>query len=191
MTAATLLVAASTSCGGGGDDGAGNFPEDFNARGDAAKVAYVMEHATPDSVARFIVLASLDKIPGARIDSLANASLYAYENYADSALTVFSDEFDSFSSRLPLPERMRIIAKAGLIDPQGLGYELGLHYVDQIRDRKMSVDEVRKEIEALRKACASDPKTFERFLSGFKTVLRIDRGKDLDQKIYDTFINYQ
>ena len=184
------LATAVAACGGKGSDGS-SFPEGFNTLSDAQRVAYVMEKASPDSVARFICLAALGKVPGAKIDTLATASLYAYEHYSDSTLTIFSDEFDRFSSSLPLPDRMRIIAQAGLIDPQGLGYELGLHYVDQIREQKMTPAQVKEEVEALRKACADDPKTFTRFLTGFKTVLKLDRGKDLDAEIYDTFINYE
>lgn len=183
-------VALMAGCSGKGGD-AGSFPADFNSLSDGERVAYVMDNASPDSVARFICLAALGKVPGAKIDTLATASLYAYEHYSDSTLTIFSDEFDRFSSSLPLPDRMRIMALSGLIDPQGLGYELGLHYVDQIRERKMNTAEVKAEIEALRKACADDPKTFSRFLTGFKTVLRLDRGKDLDAEVYEAFINYE
>ncbi len=188
-----LLMGAVILSGGCGKSGgqAGAFPDNFNSLSDEERVAYVMENASPDSVARFICLASLGKVPGAKIDTLATASLYAYEHYSDSTLAIFSDEFDRFSSSLPLPERMSIIAQSGLVDPQGLGYELGLHYVDQIRERHMSPAEVKAEIEALRQACADDPKTFTRFLTGFKTVLKLDRGKDLDPAVYEAFINYE
>ncbi|MDE7160241.1 MAG: polysaccharide deacetylase family protein [Muribaculaceae bacterium] len=185
-----LLAGVMTACGGKGGE-AGAFPKNFNSLSDEQRVAYVMENASPDSVARFICLAALGKVPGARIDTLATASLYAYEHYSDSTLTIFSDEFDRFSSSLPLPDRMRIIAQSGLVDPQGLGYELGLHYVDRIRESRMTPAQVKEEIEALRKACKDDPKTFTRFLTGFKTVLKLDRGKDLDAAVYDTFINYE
>ena len=150
-----------------------------------------MEQTTPDSVARFICSASLGQVPGAHIDTMTIATLYAYENYADSALATFSDELERFSGSLPLTEKMRILAMAGMVDGQGLGYELGLHYVDQIRSRKMSIAQVREEIEALRSACKDDPKTFERFLTGFKTVLKMDRGKDLSAEGYEAFINYE
>lgn len=184
-----LTVCAAVGCGHSGDTEA-TFPAGFDRRSDAEKVAYVMEQATPDSVARFICRASLGQVPGAHIDTMATATLYAYENYADSALATFSDELDRFSESLPLTERMRILAMAGMVDAQGLGYELGLHYVDQIRMRKMTTAQVRDEIEALRSACKDDPKTFDRFLTGFKTVLRMDRGKDLSAEIYESFINY-
>ncbi len=184
-----LLGCLGMSCSGGGGSEA-EFPAGFDRRSDAEKVAYVMQNATPDSVARFICRAALGQIPGAHIDTLATATLYAYENYADSTLTVFSDEYDRFSASLPLTERMRILAMAGMVDAQGLGYELGLHYVDQIRTRQMTTPQVKAEVEALREACKDDPKTFDRFLTGFKTVLKLDRDKDLDKEIYDTFIDY-
>lgn len=154
---------------------------------DVVQVKYVMDNASPDSTARFLCLAALGKVPGARIDTLPVATLYAYDNYRDSALTLFSDEFDRFSSGLPLPDKMRILAMAGTVDPQGLGYELGLHYVDQIREKGMTLAEVRDELAEFKKACESDPETYERFMKGFKVVLKIDRGKDLNQEIYDEY----
>lgn len=188
LPAAAILLPA---CSGGGKNEKEGFPEGFNSRSDREKVSYVMEHASPDSVARFICMAALGKVPGVKIDTVAMATLYAYENYKDSTLALFSSEYDSFSSSLPLADKMRLYKLVGEIDPQGLGYDLGLHYVDRIREKKMTVDQVKQEIEALRKACADDSDTFTRFLVGFKTVLGVDRGKDLSPEIYEAFINYE
>lgn len=154
---------------------------------DVVQVKYMMDNATPDSVARFICLAALGEVPGARIDTLPMASLYAYENYRDTALTAFSDEYDRFSMSLPLPKKMKIFSMAGTIDPQGLGYDLGLHYVDQIREKGMTLAEVKEELAEFKKACAQDPATYERFMKGFKVVLELDHGKDLSQDIYKEY----
>lgn len=179
------------ACGRSGRNSQGVFPEGFNNMSDREKVVYMMENASPDSVARFICLAALGKIPGVKIDTVAMATLYAYENYTDTTLARFSSEYDQFVNDLALADRMRFYKLAGEIDPQGLGYDLGLHYVDQIREKKMTAKEVKGEIEEFRKACADDADTFNRFLIGFKTVLNIDKGKDLSQEIYTTFINYE
>lgn len=155
---------------------------------DVVQVRYVMDHSTPDSTARFICLAALGKVPGARIDTLPIATLYAYENYRDSALAVFSDEYDRFSMTLPLADKMKILALAGSVDPQALGYELGLHYADQIREKNMTAAEVRRELAEFKKACADDPDTYERFLKGFGIVLKIDNGRDIPEEIYKEYI---
>lgn len=187
FSAAAFFFAA---CSGSNKDKHEVFPENFNSLHDAAKVAFLMKNASPDSVARFICDASLGKIPKAKIDTLAIASAYAYENYRDSDLLVFSKELDDYSANLPLDEKMKIYMMSGTIDPQGLGYELGLEYVDHIREEKMTVDEIKKELDAFKKACADDSTTYVRFLKGFKTVLRIDHGKDLREDIYKHFIDY-
>lgn len=166
------------------------MPEDFDQFADTAKVAYMMYAVSPDSVARFICDASLGKSEVGRISAFPEATAYAYQNYADSNLIVFSQEMDYYSANLPLAEKMKIYAMAGKTDPQRLGYELGLEYVGYIRDNKTGVEDVKREIEALKTACGEDSLTYIRFLKGFKTVLQADRGKDLPEEIYNVFINY-
>lgn len=181
--AALLLSAACT----GNHSNSDGFPDGFADMADVVQVKYIMDNSTPDSTARFICLAALGKVPGARIDSLPIASLYAYEHYKDSALNIFSDEFDRFSGSLPLPDKMKILSMAGTIDPQGLGYDLGLHYVDQIREKNMTVEQVETELKEFEKCCQSDPDTYTRFMKGFRVVLKLDRGKDLNPEIYKRF----
>ena len=185
--AAVMMLAA---CGGKPEAARKTFPPDFNAMDDASKVAYMMKTVSPDSVARFICDGALGKIEGVRIDTIAIAVAYAYENYNDSSLMYFSREFDDYSSNLDLPDKMKIYLMAGLSDPKRLGYELGLEYVDHIREDSMKVADVKREIEAFKVACAEDSITYVRFLKGFKTVLRLDHGKDLPEEIYKAFIDY-
>lgn len=166
------------------------IPENLNNLSDTAKVAYMMELVTPDSVARYICDASLGRYPQARIDTFATATAYAYQHYADTCLISFSQELDSYAANLPLAEKMRIYAMGGQSNPQGLGYEMGLEYVNYIRENKMSVEDVKKEINAFKEACGEDSLTYIRFIKGFKTVLNADRGKDLPEQIYTVFINY-
>lgn len=185
VSLAAISLMAFSSCGGG--KGENEFPEGFDSKSDAEKVAYVMEHATPDSVARFICLGALGRIEGVSIDTLANATLYSYENYTDTTLAQFSNEFDRFSASLDLPDRMKLLSMAGTIDPQGLGYDLGLHYVDQIREKGMTVKEIKAELAEFRKACGKDTETYDRFMKGFRIALKLDRGKDLKEEIYREF----
>lgn len=177
------------ACNKNRNDG-NNFPEDFDKLSDQQKVAYMMEHASADSVARFIVYASLGKIEGVRIDTLNNATLAAYENYTDTALQTFSWEFDRLSEELPLPDKMKLRMLVGAEDPQGLGLTLGLEYMNQIRVRGMKPEEVFEELRELKRASADNMDVYARFIIGFRTVLRYDKNSDMPKDIYDTFLNY-
>lgn len=177
------------ACSGNGNDN-NSFPEDFNSLTDEQKVAYMMENAPADSVARFIIYASLGKIKGVRIDTLNNATLKAYETYTDTALQTFSWEFDRIAEELPLPDKMKLRALVGAEDPQGLGLTLGLEYMNQIRVKGMTANDVLAELRELKNACKDDQDIYARFIIGFRTVLRYDKNSDMPKDIYDTFLNY-
>ncbi|MBD5421248.1 MAG: hypothetical protein HDR47_08465 [Bacteroides sp.] len=183
------LILMIPACGGKSDD-SGAFPEGFAALTDEQKVVYMMEHASADSVARFIIFASLGRIDGVRIDTLNNATLKAYETYTDTALQTFSWEFDRVAEELPLHDKMRLRFLVGSEDPQGLGLTLGLEYLNQIRVKGMTADEVAAELQELKRASADDPDMYARFLIGFRTVLRYDRNSDMPKEIYSRFLDY-
>lgn len=187
-----ICIAALLTACSGTKKGDNRFDEGFQKLSDGEKVAFVMQNASPDSVARFIVNASIGRIPGVAIQSLPEATLYAYEHYKNEKdLQTFSAAYDDYAESLPLEGKMKIMKLVGEIDPQGIGYQLGLQYVSHIRDGEMSVDEVTKEIEAFRKACADDDMMFQRFITGFKVALEEDHGKDLKDDIYLKFKNYK
>lgn len=183
-----LIILSFSACGKKNPNG--DFPKDFQSYRDADKVKYVMENATPDSVARFICNASIGAIPGITIDSVADATLYAYEKYRGPDLDKFSEEYDQYSAALPLKQKMQLMFSASINDPMQIGYELGLSYVSQIRDQHKSVKQVEEEIKEFKVACRKDPDTFNRFITGFKIALEADKGKDLPSEIYTRFINY-
>lgn len=185
-----IAIMTATSCGGSKSAEVQPLPDNFSNLPDVAQVDFMMKHTSPDSVARFICNASLGKAPGAALDSLNIAVAYAYTNYNDSNLIVFSREFDDFSSNLPLNDKMKIYSLTGKYDPQRLGYELGLEYVNHIRESRMTVEQIRRELKSFREVCDTDSDMFIRFMKGFKTVLRVDHGKDLPEDIYQTFIEY-
>lgn len=180
--AAIGILFIMTGCGQSGN-GNGNFPEDFNTRTDQQKIAYVMEAATPDSVARFICYAALGQIDGIRVDSVNQAVMYAYEHYQGADAEAFGREFDRVQDNLPLDSKMRIMKLAGTQDPLGLGLQLGLHYIDRIRDQRLSADDVREEISSFHKACSTDTATYVRFVKGVKAALRADNGHGLSPQI--------
>lgn len=185
--AAAALGILAAACGRGNGDGDGKFPAGFEQRSDAEKISYLMAHASPDSVARYVCDASLGLVPGAKIDTFANALLYAYDTYRGDSLTIFCDAFEQYSSNLPLDRKMKIYALAGKADPMGMGYQLGLEYVAKIKEKSMTADEVAAEIEAFKKACADDPETYTRFEKAFALALSLDDTPDLPRDIKQKF----
>jgi hypothetical protein len=179
-----LLAIAVSACNGNSNNkNSGKWPDGFASWSDAAKLDYLMKETTPDSVARFICDASLGRVEGVKIDTLVTATLYVYEHYKDADLNTFSDEYDNYSSNLPLADKMKILSLAGEADPQGLGFQLGLEYAEEIRNRQMTPAQVDAEIAALEKTCADDQSTFARFMKGFQTVLKMDGGSDLPAEV--------
>lgn len=187
----SLIMALTVTGCGNKQNKDGDYPDNFGSIGDAGRVAYVIRHATPDSVARFIIYGSLGRVPGARIDTLAIATNYAYGALKGEDLDKFSVEYDAILETMPLSDKMKVYVLAGSEDPQGLGYKLGLEYLMNIRDAHKSVKEVKEEIEAFRKVCGSDQDTYHRFIVGFRTALKEDGGTGLAPGVYSTFINIQ
>ena len=168
----------------------GDYPDNFNSLSDSERVDYVMKKVPGDSLARFIIYSALGKNQDVKIDTLAIATNYAYEHLQGEQLDNFSREYDAVIESLPLAEKMRAYKLGASEDPQGLGYQLGLEYIGTIRDDHLKVADVEKELKTFRKACDTDTATYRRFMVGFKTALRIDRGKGVPEEIYQRFINY-
>ena len=188
LAGGSVIIALISSCGGKDKSGA-NLPGDFAARSDAQKVAYMMKNASPDSVARFICRGALGEIPGVKIDTLANATLYAYEHYKEAELQTFSVAYDEFAESLPLDRKMKLRKLAAEEDAMGMGYQLGLEYVNSIRMDHKNAAEVEAEIAALKKACENpaDSATFTRFMKGFKVALEYDGNNEIPREIYNKY----
>lgn len=189
MVMALVGLSVLTGCGNNENN---NSALPFNGKKltDEQKVEYMMKNATPDSVARFICRASLGEIKGVKIDTLANATLYAYEHYKDDDLQTFSQALTSFAEELPLSKRMRLLQLEAEQDPTGLGYQLGLEYVNDIRMNKKNAAAIEKEIAELKKECQKNPEdsaTFTRFTKGFKVALDLDGSSDIPAQIYDKY----
>lgn len=183
ILAMLLICLAAVGCGRHSGDG--DFPSDFDEMNDSEKVAYMMKHSEPDSVARFLCKASLGKISGVKIDTLATANLYALEHYKGENLDLYSREFEDYKASLPLADKLKMEKMTGTYDDDAIGYQLGLEYVGYIREKHLGVKDIEKDISRLHKV--ADAKTFERFMTGFKVALENDRGKDLPEEIYRRF----
>ncbi|MCM1377546.1 MAG: hypothetical protein NC097_03960 [Clostridium sp.] len=188
LIVALISLAFYTACGNKNEHG--DFPSDFNTLSESQKVQYVMDNATPDSVARFICDAAIGRIPGVKLDSVPIVTLYVYEHYKQKDQDLFSNEYEKYSRSFSLSDKSKLLFKAAADDPMQIGYTLGLEYVGQIRENHKTVQEVEAEIQEFKRACGSDRETYDRFLKGFKIALEADRGKDLPEEVYRKFINY-
>lgn len=185
-----ILLPLLIGCGRG--KGSHNaYPDDFKTMGDSSKIDWLAGKIPADSLARFILYSALGRNGDIRIDSLAIATNHAYEILSGDDLDLFSAQYDSTVESLPLDDKMQVYMLAGSEDPQKLGYKLGLEYMGCVRDGHKSVGEVEKELASFKKACGSDTATYRRFLIGFRTVLEVDKGKDVPQAIYEKFHNYE
>ncbi len=189
--AAGVLLVSAFMAGGCRKHGSADLPSDFDEKTDAQKVEWLMSATTPDSVARFICRASIGEHEDATIKSLSQASLYAYEHYTGEDLSTFQIAYDEYVATLPLAPKMKLLYQAGQLDPIGMGYQLGLEYVGQIREQKKSVQDIESEIAEFKRACGKDQDTYDRFITGFHTALEADHGQDLSEEVYRRFINYK
>lgn len=166
-----------------------NLPNTFNSLSTEEKMEYLIKKLPPDSVALFICEASMGKKYDSRIE-LGEAVNYAYTHYNDSTMVIFDDALNQYGDRLPLNERAKFFKLINISDPDMLAYELGLKFVGTIRENDMDVKTVKEELDRFMKESEAEPDTYKRFIKGFKNALEYDRGHDLDEKIYKTFITY-
>lgn len=189
IVVAGLLAVTAVGCRKGGDSENGGLPENYATMSDRQRMEYIMRKVDPDSVAHFLCYSFLDRIPGAKVDTLAMAYLYAIENYKGNDAEKFGTAFELVLKELPLSDKMKTQFALGLADSLSVGYDLGLGYVGQIRRRGMKVAEIDEDIKNFRQACGHDINTYNRFVTGFRTALRVDRGKDLSPEVYNRYIN--
>lgn len=180
------LCLAFVACSGNGNkNNADNLPADNLC--DTAKVAFMVQRATPDSVARFICNTAIGLNKGVSLKSLQAAVLYAYEKYKDEDLQKFSEEFDFYAASLPLAQKMQVLSQAALADPDGLGYKMGLEYAFQIQSNKLSLKQIDAEIQALKNACGKDSITYLRVLNGLSIALSMPEYSSLPKEILDKY----
>lgn len=180
-----LPVACKKSSGGT------TIPYDFDTYTTEKKMEYIMNKVAPDSVARFIYSASLGKIQGADTLDLSRAYLYAIENFKGEDLDEFTAEYDLYRDKLPLIDKMKFYHKEGLLDSLAVGLQLGLGYLASVRENKKNVKTAREEILKFKEACKNDSATYHQFIVGLHYALENDRGRDLDENIYNEFINFE
>lgn len=182
-----VFVTLLSSCGGK-KDGVGDLPSNFDKIGDSGRVKVLMTRVSPDSLAHMIIDGALKREGSIRIDTLAVATNYAYDHLrTPEDIDTFGVAYDSYIASLPLGEKMKVYMLGGSEDPQRLGYRLGLDYMTTIRDGNMTVEQVDKELQEFKRTCGNDTAMYQRFMTGFKTVLELDHGKDVPEAIYNKY----
>lgn len=185
--AGALLVASLLAACSGGNGG--KLPDNFKTLSTVDQMEYLMGNMEADSVARFICNAAMGKVYNVRLE-LQPALAYAYEKYDEDNLVKFQVALEQFQDSIPLDQQVKLTKLLGIEDLDQYAYNLGLSYVGTIREEQKTKEQIKQELSALRKECASDPEFYTRFMKGFKTALTLDRHRDLDDKIYQEFINY-
>lgn len=189
VCAGVAFAAFLSGCGNKNKETDGSLPSGFNKKTDTEKVAYLMRTVAPDSVARFVMNASLGKIKGVQLDSLAQVELYIVSNYDSQKQLQYAEEAVRLQDQLTLAQRMQLFKKGSADDPIGFGLDLGLGYLSVIREKNLSAKDVEKEIKDFKMECKEDTATYRRFVIGFTEALRQDKDKDVKKEIYDRFIN--
>lgn len=184
-----LMLASLIALGGCRGKNGNGLPENFKNLSSEDKMEYLMQNLPPDSVARYISDAAMGKVYGSRIE-LQRAMAYGYQHYDEDNLVIFQEALNDYEAGLPLNEKVRYNKLTAVEEADMFSYELGLEYVSQIREEKKDAATIKEELNALAKECRTDPDFYKRFMKGFKTALALDRHKDLDDKIYQTFISY-
>lgn len=174
---------------GGCSKGSNGLPNNFKDLSTADKMEVLMEKLPADSVARYVCNSAMGKIYNSRIE-LQEAMAYAYEHYCEDDQVAFALAMNEYEAGLPLGERVRFSKLTNLNDPDVFAYELGLEYVGTIRAEGKTPEQVKSELDSLRRECKNDPDFYKRFMKGFKTALEYDRFHDLDDRIYTQFISY-
>lgn len=191
VCAGVVFATVMSGCGKNAEETESSFPSGFNKKSDSEKVAYLMRTTTPDSVARFVMNASLGKIKGIQLDSLAMVELYIVSNYDSQKQLEYAEESVRLKDQLTLAQRMHLFKKGSAEDPIGFGLDLGLGYLSIIREKNLSAKDVENEIKDFKKECKEDTATYRRFVIGFTEALRQDKDKDVKKEIYDRFINLE
>lgn len=192
LMAFALLILAVVSCGKK-ESSETILPNNGKGMTDEQKVAYLMKTTTPDSVANLICRAAIGEEKSFKIDTLANAMFYCYENYTDEDLQTFSNAVDTYTESLPLNLKMKLLKLEGQDDEMAIGYELGLAYVNVIRLEKRDAASIEKEIAALKTHCDKNPEDsamYKRFLTGFKVALDMDGNADIPAQIYKKYSSH-
>lgn len=159
------------SCGKGNSY---NLPSGYESYSDSAKVAWMMEKYTPDSIARFLCrdVAGIDS--AFRINDFNQAVVQIYTGYDEENKSKFGKELNDYSATLPAKYKMRVYYAGSRGVGRRLGYSLAEDYLQS--DSKDNCAGLKEDYEALKEICAGDPKFIKEFYEGAESAFR-QKGK--------------
>lgn len=164
------------------------LPRDFSSKPDSTKVHMLLDNGMPlDSLAVYVCKAAVGDIQGVSINDFASIDAYIYAAKGEKEYEVYALAFDECKKQLSLVKKLRLYKKNALEDPDKIGYQLGLQYVNDVIYNKLTIGKVDREIADFRRACGDDEDTYNRFLKGFAVGISTRTPGEVPQDIIDQY----
>lgn len=188
LVLATLVVAVACKKNEVQDATMAHVTQEIKNRPDSLKVRSMLDaRMSMDSIAVLVTNIAVGDVPGVTIDNLADIDSYLYMNRSEKDYEVYTLAMDSYAKTLPLSKRFRFYKKSPLIDKDKMGYQLGLEYVSEVMDRKLTIGKVDNEIAEFRRECGEDEDTYNRFLKAFKVGLETRSPDEVPAEILQNY----
>lgn len=169
-----------TACGSKeGEQQTSDIPDDFSTLSDTQKIQRLIDaKVTTDSIAHFVTECLDGRHPGVTIKDPDAVMLYVGEKLGDEEMGNYAMSFDMYLQALSPASKYKTRIAMPATDRERLGYDLGLEYVNQVVDKKLTIGQVDRDVTALQRAAATDEDTYENFLTGFAEGIKLsaDRG---------------
>lgn len=124
-----------------------------------------------DSLARYVCqLALSDKSP--RIDNIGDVEMFIYNVKGEKEFETYTLAKEDYITSMSLANKLRLMRKNVMIDPEVIGYTLGAQYVSATIEKRLKIGQVDREIAEFRQMCGDDDATFQRFLKGYAAGIK-------------------
>lgn len=165
----TLLMGA---CSSSNQEQENALPADFASMNDTAKLGVLVRQGlSPDSIALYVLHTAEGRNPGVKFTDYANMDVYLYGALGDEGFNSYRIAYDDYVATMPLVPKLKQLQASPDHDPQSVGFELGLEYINQVLDQKMTIGKVDREVAELHRALGQDEDTYSRFLQGFAAAI--------------------
>ncbi len=184
LCAAALIWASGCKNNEADDATTAAMPRNFASSSDSVKVKMLLDHnVSLDSLAQYVCLAAAGEIKNVNITDFGQIDAYIYTHRGEKDYEVYALAFDECRKSLPLTSKLTLYKKNALQDPDKIGYQLGLEYVNDVMDKKLTIGKIDKEVAEFRKACGADEDTYKRFLKGFSVGLSTRASGEIQDDI--------
>lgn len=144
-----------------------------------------MREFSPDSLAVIICKSVLGELgEEKKISDLRGSLIYIVENYNDSSLQVFNQKLQNYTDTVQTKTRFKIYSLAAEGNEIRLGYQLGLEYLDSIKENKMTAEEVINNISYFSENY-EDSSKYNNLLQGFSVAVNPEIAGNAGREIYD------